>query len=106
LLGENTYPESWQNAGFIPREIAMKSILITAAMFSALACTSASAGMMACTSDNMAKTTAAMYLMVDGPAKMAVGKEIGMANTEMSKGNMRGGCMHYMKAQKMGMMKS
>jgi hypothetical protein len=47
-----------------------------------------------------------MYLMVDGPAKMAVGKEIGMANTEMSKGNMRGGCMHYMKAQKMGMMKS
>jgi hypothetical protein len=84
----------------------MKKILITAAMFSALAFTPASAGMMACTSDNMAKTTAGMYLMVDGPAKMGVGKEIGMANTDMSKGNMRGACMHYMKAQKIGMIKS
>jgi hypothetical protein len=84
----------------------MKKILITAAMFSALACTSASAGMMACTSDNMAKTTAMMPMMPDSPGKMGMAKEIGMANTEMSKGNMRGGCMHYMKAQKMGMMKS
>jgi hypothetical protein len=29
-----------------------------------------------------------------------------MASTEMSKGNMRGGCMHHMKAQKMMMMKT
>ena len=29
-----------------------------------------------------------------------------MANTETSKGNARGACMHYMRAQKMGMMKS
>jgi hypothetical protein len=36
---------------------------------------------------------------------MSMGKEIGMANTEMSKGNMRGACMHYMKAQKMSMTK-
>lgn len=33
------------------------------------------------------------------------GKRNGMANMETSKGNMRGACMHYMKAQKMGMMK-
>jgi hypothetical protein len=33
--------------------------------------------------------------------KMAISKEMGMANTEMSKGNMRGACAHYMKAQKM-----
>jgi hypothetical protein len=37
---------------------------------------------------------------------MGMNKEMGMANMEMSKGNMRGACMHYMKAQKMGMMKS
>jgi hypothetical protein len=35
-----------------------------------------------------------------------MGKEMGMANIEMSKGNMKGACMHYMKAQKMGEMKS
>ena len=76
-------------------------ILITTAMFSALAFTPASAAMMACTGENMAKTTATMASMPDGPGKMAMGKEMGMANTEMSKGNMRGACTHYMKAQKM-----
>jgi hypothetical protein len=83
----------------------MKRILITAAMFSALAFTPASAKMMACTGDNMSKTSTMMMGMPDGPAKMGMGKEMGMANMEMSKGNMRGGCMHYMKAQKMSMMK-
>jgi hypothetical protein len=43
--------------------------------------------------------------MPDGPGKMGMGKEMGMANMEMSKGNMRGACMHYMKAQKMSAMK-
>jgi hypothetical protein len=82
----------------------MKTILITAAMFSAMALTPASAAMMKCTGDNMAKSTAMMPTMKDGPGKMAMAKEIGMANTDMSKGNMRGGCQHYMRAQKMGMM--
>jgi hypothetical protein len=84
----------------------MKTILITAAMFSALALTPASAKMMACTGDNMAKSGTMMMGMADGPTKMGMGKEMGMANAEMSKGNMRGACMHYMKAQKMTMMKS
>ena len=72
-------------------------------MFSALAFTPASAKTKAtaCTGENMAKTSAAMTTMPDGPGKMAMGKEMGMANTEMSKGNMRGACSHYMKAQKM-----
>jgi hypothetical protein len=83
----------------------MKTILITAAMFSALALTPASAAMMACTGDNMAKSGMMMASMPDSPGKMGMVKEMGMANTEMSKGNMRGGCMHYMKAQKMSMMK-
>jgi hypothetical protein len=47
-----------------------------------------------------------MPKMEDGPAKMAMAKEMSMANTEMSKGNMRGGCMHYLRAQKMGAMKT
>ena len=62
-------------------------ILITTAMFSALAFTPASAAMMACTGENMAKTTTMMTSMPDGPGKMGMGKEMGMANTEMSKGN-------------------
>ena len=86
-------------------EVPMK-ILITAAMFSALALTPASAKMMACSGENMAKTGMMMNTMTDGPGKMGMTKEMGMANMEMSKGNMRGACMHYMKAQKMSMMKS
>jgi hypothetical protein len=82
----------------------VKSILLTAAMFSVLAFTPASAGMMACTSDNMAKTTAAMYLMVDGPAKFGMEKEIAATNADLSMGKMHGACRHYWKAQKMGMM--
>jgi hypothetical protein len=90
-----------QYAGFILREVLMR-VLITAAISSALALAPASAAKMAaCTGENMAKTTTMMVTMPDGPGKMAMGKEMGMANTEMSKGNMRGACMHYMKAQKM-----
>jgi len=70
--------------------------LIAAAMLTAFAFTPASAKMMACTSDNMMKSTAMM-----APGQTPANKEMGMANTEMSKGNMRGACMHYMKAQKM-----
>jgi hypothetical protein len=81
----------------------MKSILLTAAMFSMLAFTPASAGMMSCNKDNVAKTTAAMYLMVDGPAKFGVEKEIAATNAEWSMGNMRKACSHYYKAQKIAM---
>ena len=80
--------------------------LFFAISFTALACAPASAKMMACSGDNMAKSSTAMMGMADGPGKMGMNKEMGMANMEMSKGNMRGACMHYMKAQKMGMMKS
>ena len=79
---------------------------MTVAMFSALAVAPASAKMMACSGENMAKTTTMMTTMADGPGKMGMSKEIGMANADMSKGNMRGACMHYMKAQQMGAMKS
>ena len=74
--------------------------LITAAMLSALAFTPASAAMMACTADNMAKSTTMMMSMPDSPGKRAADKEMGMANTDMSAGKMKTACMHYMKAQK------
>jgi hypothetical protein len=83
----------------------MQRIMLTAALFSALAFTPASAKMMNCTGENMAKSQAAMAGIPDGPGKMAMAREIGMANMEMSKGNMRGACRHYMGAQKIGMMK-
>ena len=78
-------------------------ILIMAAVFSALAFTPASAKSKAtaCSGENMAKTSAAMQTMPYNQGTMAVNKEMGMVNTEMSKGNMRGACAHYMKAQKM-----
>jgi hypothetical protein len=88
-------------------EVPMTKILIAAAMvsISALAFTPASAGMMACTGDNMGKTLTMADGMADGPTKMGVEKEMGMANTDYSAGKMHSACMHYMKAQKMSMMK-
>ena len=40
------------------------------------------AKMMACTGENMAKSTAAMQTMADGPGKMAMGKEMGNGHTD------------------------
>jgi len=78
-------------------------ILITAAVFSALALTPASAKTKAaaCSGEDMAKTSAAMQTRPYTQGTMAMNKEMGMVNTEMSKGNMRGACTHYMKAQRM-----
>jgi hypothetical protein len=79
-------------------------ILVAAAMLSglavSLAVSPASAAMMACTSDNLAKSTAAM-----APGQTAVNKEMAAANTDMSNGKMGSACRHYMKAQKMSMAK-
>jgi hypothetical protein len=80
----------------------LASAAIIAAVFSI---SPASAKMMACTSANMAKSVSTASAMQEGPGKMAIMKEVGMANTDMSKGNMRGACKHYMKSQKMGMAK-
>jgi len=74
--------------------------LIAAVMLTAFAFTPASAKMMACTTDNMMKSTAMM-----APGQSAANKEMGMANADMSSGKMKSACMHYMKAQKMSMSK-
>ena len=75
-------------------------ILIAAALLCAFALTPASAAMMACTSDNMTKST-----MMMAPGQTGANKEMAMANMDMSNGKMKSACMHYMKAQKMCMAK-
>lgn len=85
----------------------MKRTAIVAAALVALAVTPAYAAKgkaaakgTACTTENMAKTTGAMATMPDGPAKFALAKEMGAVNTELSKGNMRGACARYARAQR------
>jgi hypothetical protein len=83
----------------------MKFLIAAAAVAAAVVtCHPASAAMMACTSENMMKSMNMGGAMADSPGKMAMMKEMAMANTQMSKGDMRGACKSYMKAQKMGMM--
>ena len=79
--------------------------LLTAAAFLAFALSPASAAMMACTSANLMKSTAMMSGPADTPGKVAANKEMAMANTDMSNGKMKSGCMHYMMSQKAMMMK-
>jgi hypothetical protein len=74
--------------------------LLIATLLSAFAFSPASAAMMACTGENMAKTAG---MMATGPTP--ANKELAMANTDMSNGKMKSACMHYMKAEKMSMMK-
>lgn len=80
----------------------MKFLLATATLSALLAISPASAAMMKCTGENMAKSVAAGGAMPDGPGKMAMMKEMGSANTAMSKGDMRGACKSYLRVQKMG----
>jgi hypothetical protein len=110
VVGLKRFPRKIRNAfaGILPasfsRGVQMK-ILVTAAILSAFAFSPASAAMMACTSDNMAKSAAMMVSMPDTPGKMAANKEMSMANTDMSNGKMKSACMHYMSAQKASMAK-
>jgi hypothetical protein len=91
-------------AGFLfGGENLMKTLLLATA-FVALALTPASAAKMACTSANMAKLVAGMG-GEDTPGKIAARKSMAAANSDMSKGNMRGACKHYMSAEKAMAMK-
>ncbi|WP_407117342.1 hypothetical protein [Bradyrhizobium sp. LMG 9283] len=77
-------------------------MLLSLVLLAALAASPASAAkMQPCTGEAIGKSVTAMGT-VDSPGKQAMAKEMAAANTEMSKGNMRGACQHYMKAQKMG----
>lgn len=80
---------------------------LTATMIAAgiLASGPASARMMGCSSAGLTKTDAAVEAMADGPNKMMMQKEIGMANSAISTGNMRQCAVHMNRVEKMMMMK-
>ena len=84
----------------------MKVLFSASIITAVLAISPASAAMMACTSENMAKSVAAGDAMPESPGKRAIMKELGNANTAMSNGDMRTACKSYMRAQKMGSIKS
>ena len=84
----------------------MKVLFSASIVTAVLAISPASAAMMACTSENIAKSVAAVDTMPDGPRKMAMLKEIGMANTAMSNGDMRSACKSFIRTQKMSSIKS
>jgi|RhiMetStandDraft_4_1073278.scaffolds.fasta_scaffold26585_3 hypothetical protein len=75
---------------------------VTTLLAPSIAAAPASAAMMSCTSENMAKSVTASTAMPESPEKMAMMKEMGAANAAMSKGDMKGACRSYMRAQKMG----
>ena len=81
----------------------MKTLLLATA-FAALALSPASAAKMTCTSANMAKLVLGLG-GDDTPGKIAARKSMAGANSEMSKGNMRGACKHYFNAEKAMAMK-
>ncbi len=93
-------------AGFSKENFSMKYLVAAAALTATFAITPASAKMMTCSGDGMMKVSNMTTTMADGPNKMMMSKEIAMANTSRSKGDMGGRHMQLMKAQKMGMMKS
>jgi hypothetical protein len=84
----------------------MKILFAISAITAVLAISPASAAMMACTSDNIAKSVAATDTMQDSPGKRAMMKELSSANTAMSKGDMRAACKSYIRVQKMGSTRS
>jgi hypothetical protein len=80
----------------------MKLLVTAVTVTTALAFSPASAAKMtACTSENMAKLVTSSDAMPYTPAKAAMMKEMGAANAAMSKGDMRGACKSYMRAQQM-----
>ena len=84
----------------------MKVLFAASAITAVLTISPASAAMMACTGENIGKSVTAGDAMPDSPGKRAMMKELGNANTAMSNGDMRAACKSYMRAQKMGSIKS
>jgi len=80
----------------------MKGIVLATALgvFAVSTASPASAGKTACTRENIAKTEARLESMQNNRAKRAMMKEMGLVNSDMSRGNTRSACAHYMRAQR------
>ena len=74
--------------------------LVVAAAFAAFVLSPASAKMMACKGENFAKMTDRMATMPYGPKRMAMMREMAVVNTDLSHGDLRGACKHYVTAQR------
>ena len=81
----------------------MKFGLLAATIITAgvLALGPASARMMGCTSAGLAKTQSTVDAMADTPTKFMMQREIGLANTAISTGDMRGCAMHMNRVERM-----
>jgi hypothetical protein len=74
--------------------------LAVAAVFAVFTLSPASAKTMACTGENFAKMTDRMATMPYGPKRMAMTREMAVVNTDLSNGDQRGACRHYVIAQR------
>ncbi len=84
----------------------MKFVFAAAAVTAVLAVSPASAAkMMTCAGDGPMKMNTMVTGMQPGPAKWAMQKQVAMANTSMSKGDMRGCNKAMMTGQRMAMKK-
>lgn len=83
----------------------MKFSIFAASMIAAsvLALGPASARMTGCTSAGLTKTESAVEAMADTPSKFMMQREIGLANTAISNGDMRGCAMHMNRVEQMTM---
>jgi hypothetical protein len=80
-------------------ETTMKNLAVAAAVV-ASTWSPASAKTMACTGENFAKMTERMATMPHGPKRMAMMREMAVINTDLSNGDLRGACKHYVIAQR------
>ena len=78
----------------------MTKNLAVAAAFVAFTWSPASAKTMACTGENFAKMVEQMATMPRGPKRMAMMREMAVINTDLSNGDLRGACKHYVIARR------
>jgi hypothetical protein len=77
----------------------MKTLVVVAA-FAAFTLSHASAKTVVCTGANFAKMMDRMTTMPHGYKRMAMMREMAVTNTNLSNGDMRGACRHYVIAQR------
>lgn len=77
----------------------MKNLAVALA-FAAVTLQPASARMMACKGENFAKMTDRMATMPHGYKRRAIMREMSAVNTNLSNGDMREACEHYLTAQR------
>jgi hypothetical protein len=77
----------------------MKNLMV-AATFAAFAFFPASAKTVACSGENFAATMNQMATMPYGHKRMGMMREMTALNTDLSNGDLRGACKHYVIAQR------